>query len=135
MHFRAALTHLHLIVYPFLHLQCISSWQDADTSGSVVHIGCHPVSSFHQPQSFGLGSLGMRVLDRGWWYTCIFHWQSEMRMKVSDQLLACHGCILKFMWRMLNKWNTSAMKWRLCCGRTRIIVYVVNCCCCKKSRA
>jgi len=57
---------------------------NTDASGSVVHIGYHPVSSFHQPQSFRLGSSGMRVLDRGWWYTCIFHWQSEMRMKVSD---------------------------------------------------
>ena len=71
VHLRAALKHLHLPVHPFLQPQRISSEHDCDASGRLVHTGCHPVWSFFQPQSAGLGRSGSGIRARfqqlDWW--------------------------------------------------------------------
>ena len=46
VHFRATLTHLHRIVYP---QSIISSRQDSEASGRMLHSGCLPVSGTLPP--------------------------------------------------------------------------------------
>uniref|UniRef100_A0A8C4PZH6 NOP14 nucleolar protein homolog (yeast) n=1 Tax=Eptatretus burgeri TaxID=7764 RepID=A0A8C4PZH6_EPTBU len=61
VHLSAALVHLQRPVHPFSQPQWISLSQDFDASGSVVQRGCHPETSFVQPQSDGIGNSGFRT--------------------------------------------------------------------------
>ena len=51
---------MHVQVLPgFLQPHLISSWQAADTCGSVIHTGYHRIPSLRHPNSAGDGSNGM----------------------------------------------------------------------------
>ena len=59
MHGRTLLKHLQIVLQPILHLLCTRFWQEAATSGSIVHRGSHSWSFLlMHPKTAGLGKTG-----------------------------------------------------------------------------